>query len=427
MFNSRRWPQRLYIRIYFAVLGSVALVAVLYALVWHWSIEAAQARAQLEAMAEAVGDTLPAATTSPEEQLAALRRWRPRTHPDLALYTADGHLIAEVGRELPPPDLAQPGSYWIISRPPIFALKLHDGRWLVGKRTRPPRGPEFGLFLLLGVIAVAIGVGAYPVVRRLTGRLERLQTSVEALGAGQLSTRVAVEGDDEVAHLATSFNRSAQRIEALVAAQKSLLANASHELRSPLARIRMAVQLMETPANTPMQEELSRNIAELDQLIDEILLASRLDAASDGGIPFEAVDLSAVLAEECARVDAQFSAEPVTLQGDPKLLRRMVRNLLENAKRYGDGMAVEASLCKMSPRALELDICDRGKGVPEAEREKIFDPFYRLPGARERDGGVGLGLSLVRQIARKHGGEVVCTARVGGGSCFRITLPITET
>jgi signal transduction histidine kinase len=419
---SQRWSHRLYIRIYLAVLASVALVAVLFALMWHLSIEATQTRTQLDAVAEMAAETLPPASASRDEQLTALRRWRPRTHGDLALYTSDGQLIAAIGRELPPPDLSQAGSGWLGGHPPIFALKLPDGRWLVGKRNRPPHGPPLGLLAMFGVVAVAIAIGAYPVVRRLTGRLERLQTSVDALGAGQLSTRVAVEGEDEVARLAESFNRSAQRIEALVAAQKSLLANASHELRSPLARIRMAVQLMETPANASMQEELTRNIAELDQLIDEILLASRLDATSDGSLQLEPVDLTALLAEECARVDAQFSAVPATLQGDPKLLRRMVRNLLENAKRHG-GSAVDASLRMTPQHAIELDICDRGSGVPESERERIFEPFYRLPGARERDGGVGLGLSLVRQIARKHRGDVACIARDGGGSCFRVTLP----
>jgi signal transduction histidine kinase len=420
---SHRWSHRLYIRIYLAVLASVALVAVLFALMWHLSIEATQTRTQLDAVAEMAAESLPPASASHDEQLNALRRWRPRTHADLALYTSDGKQIAAIGRELPPPDLSQSGSGWVGGHPPIFALKLPDGRWLVGKRNRPPHGPPLGLLGLFGVVAVAIAIGAYPVVRRLTGRLERLQASVDALGAGQLSTRVAVEGEDEVARLAERFNRSAQRIEALVAAQKSLLANASHELRSPLARIRMAVQLMESPANVPMQEELTRNISELDQLIDEILLASRLDATSDGSLQIEAVDLTAVLAEECARVDAQFSAAAVALQGDHKLLRRLVRNLLENAKRHGSGSAVDASLRMTPQHAIELDICDRGHGVPESERERIFEPFYRLPGVRERDGGVGLGLSLVRQIARKHGGDVACIGRDGGGSCFRVTLP----
>ncbi|HYD81181.1 MAG TPA: HAMP domain-containing sensor histidine kinase [Paucimonas sp.] len=420
--NGPRLSQRLYIRIYAALLASIALAAILFGIAWRVTLQSTHPGPHLETFAEIVGETLPPATASHEEQQEALRRWRPHLRAHLALYAADGTKIAALGRELPPPDLSQKSSGWLGGHPPVFALKLPDGRWLIGKRSRPGRDAPFGLFAIVGLIAVAIGIGAYPVVRRITGRLERLQTSVEALGAGQLSTRVAVEGKDEVARVAESFNRSAERIEALVAAQKSLLANASHELRSPLARIRMAVQLMETQAAAPMQEELKRNIAELDQLIDEILLASRLDAAGAEALHCEEIDFPALVAEECARADARFTAETATLQGDARLLRRMVRNLLENAGRYGDGTAIEVFL-RALPGAVELDVCDRGNGVPEAERERIFGPFYRLPGARERDGGVGLGLSLVRQIARRHGGDVSCIARDGGGSCFRVRLP----
>jgi signal transduction histidine kinase len=286
-----------------------------------------------------------------------------------------------------------------------------------------PRMHVLGLVVLLVVIALVVAAGAYPVVRRLTGRLERLQRSVEAWGEGQLATRVAVEGADEVARLAASFNGSAARIEALVIAQKSLLANASHELRSPLARIRMAAELMVEQATPATSAELRRNVAELDQLIDEVLLASRLDAVGPGMSRPEVVDLTGILAEECARVDAQLEARAHSVMGEPKLLRRMVRNLLENAVRYGAGSAVEVRLSAAGDAALLLDVCDGGPGIPEAERERIFEPFYRIAGASEAAGGVGLGLSLVRQIARHHGGDAQCLQNGAGGCCFRVTLP----
>lgn len=416
------WPNRLYIRIYVAVLVSIVAAALLFAWAWRLNTESRQIGPNLESFAAIAADVLPPADADNATQQRALERWRTRMRADLTLYSAGRERIASVGRTLPPLEPSQTVSGWLDGGPPVFAVRLPDDRWLVGQ-LRGRRGPPINLFAALAIICLATGIGAYPIVRRLTRRLERLQTSVEALGAGQLSTRIAVEGNDEVARLATSFNRSAARIEELINAQKALLANASHELRSPLARIRMAVELTSPSVQPDMRNELARNIAELDQLIDEILLASRLDATTETAIAFEPIDLTALVAEECARVDAALDAASIEVNGDARLLRRMVRNLLENARRYGNGTPITASLAMTADNKVLLQICDGGPGVPEAERENIFAPFYRLPGASEREGGVGLGLSLVRQIARRHGGDVVCVARTKPGSCFNVTLP----
>ncbi|WP_190285632.1 ATP-binding protein [Montanilutibacter psychrotolerans] len=283
--------------------------------------------------------------------------------------------------------------------------------------------PGVLMIVILLFIALALAIGAFPIVRRLTGRLERLQRSVDALGSGQLSTRVAVEGQDEVASLAISFNRSVARIEALLDAQKMLLSNASHELRSPLARIRMAIELMQERAQPDLRLELMRNIAELDGLIEEILLASRLDAVPDSAVNREPVDLTALAAEECAAMDVPLDAQVVSVRGDSRLLRRMLRNLLENARRYGDGAPIRVSLVTDPDQAICLDVIDQGPGIPADERENVFTPFYRLLGSSERAGGVGLGLSLVRQIASAHGGDVRCLPQQPSGSRFRVRLP----
>jgi signal transduction histidine kinase len=364
---------------------------------------------------------LPPPSAPRAAQQEALARWHSKVHADMSLYGADRTLIAAAGAPLPPPSPEQADSSRVKGSPGAFALKLPDGRWLVCRRMHGRRA-SINILMLLAAVAVVVAIGAFPVVRRLTRRLERLQGSVEQWGAGALSTRVAVEGRDEVASLATSFNQAAGRIEDLVAAQKSLLANASHELRSPLARIRMAVELMQEQASPAIRAELNRNIGELDQLIDEVLLASRLDAGAQGGAAHEQVDLAGIVAEECARVGAAFEAEALTVTGDARLLRRLLRNLLENARRYGADTAVEVDLRRAGGK-VRLDVCDHGPGVPEEHRERIFEPFYRLPGASEAAGGVGLGLSLVRQIAEHHGGAVACVARPAGGCCFRVTLP----
>lgn len=316
-------------------------------------------------------------------------------------------------------------------------------------------GPAGGLVLVLGLLFIAVAAAAWPVARRLTRRLETLQRGVEAFGEGQLQQRVAVEGRDEVSALARSFNRAAERIESLVASNRSLLANASHEIRSPLARLKMAVAMLETlpdPATAGadrrerLQREIHADIAELDALVDEVLLASRLEARPqlESMAP---VDLGALVRDEAARLPSrdgfvlQVDAEPghgARVQGDERLLRRAVRNLLENARRYGGdtarvavtgypgsvvGSADAAGLA--APRGLvEVTVEDRGPGIPAEWRERIFEPFFRVPGHSEGDGGVGLGLSLVRQIAVRHGGQVRCEPGADGRGCrFVIALP----
>ncbi len=205
---------------------------------------------------------------------------------------------------------------------------------------------------------------------------------------------------------------------------QSLLANASHELRSPLARLKMALEMLDgsAPDERPrLKHEIAADIAELDALVEEVLLSSRLDAREQLD-QREPVELLALAAEEAARVDAAAGGEPLRVLGDERLLRRALRNLLDNARRYGGG-EITVELAHRGALA-ELAVSDRGPGVPEAYRERIFEAFFRLPGHAERAGGVGLGLALVRQIAQRHGGSVRCEPRAGGGSRFVLALPL---
>nr|WP_246294965.1 HAMP domain-containing sensor histidine kinase [Schlegelella koreensis] len=286
-----------------------------------------------------------------------------------------------------------------------------------------------GLLVLLIVLFAAVSAAAYPVVRRLTRRLETLKRGVEQFGEGALDHRVDASGSDEVAAVAASFNVAAERVQALVQAHRSLLANASHELRSPLARMKMAVSMLDdaSPAQREsLKREIDHNVAELDALVEEVLLASRLDARHDM-LQHERIDLLGLAAEEAARIDAAVEGPAVFVNGDERLLRRALRNLLENARRYGGGDIGVATArladAAGAPARVQVAVSDRGPGVPEGMRERIFEPFFRLPGHAEQAGGVGLGLSLVKQIVERHGGSVRCEARDGGGSRFVIELP----
>jgi signal transduction histidine kinase len=411
--------RRLYLRIYLAVLASLAVFALAAGLLWHSFADHGPAGHAQEVAAMLARNALPPAKVSKAEHQAALERLAADLRADVALFGADRSPLAAVGKPLPAPDEARESGGWMYrwgSRP-IWTVRLADGRWLEARLPREGGFPGYRIFLVLAVLALAVGVGAYPLARRLTRRLERLQAGVESLGAGDLSARVRTEGRDEVARLAESFNRAAARIEELVGAHRALLANASHELRTPLARIGMAVELMKESADPVRKAGLEQDIAELDALIDEILLASRLDTLKRLEAD-ENVDLLALAAEEGARYDdVRVDGEAVTVRGDPRLLRRMIRNLLENAKRHG-APPIEARVSRAG-NLVDIAVCDHGAGVPESERERVFEPFYRAGTGQ----GSGLGLALVRQIARRHGGEARCAPQSPRGSCFVVVLP----
>ncbi|WP_287878756.1 MULTISPECIES: ATP-binding protein [Acidovorax] len=400
------FSRRLYLRIWLAVVGGVAVLTL--AVGWAWRIAAEQ-------------NAQPMAPPARE----------------VVLRDSEGHtLVAGLATRVPGPpgeglelsiDSAD-GSTYSLQLAPRGDRGNHPGpnrRADAAFWTRPP----FGFLWMLGLVGLAVAVGVFPIIRRLLQRLETLQRSVQRFGEGDLSVRVPEQGQDEVAHLARQFNAAAARIEALVKTHKSLLANASHELRSPLTRIRMGLELMGGQQPSPaFREEILRNIAELDQLVDEILLSSRLDAREADVGTVELVDLIGLAAEECARVgadlDVSASADALQVRGVAKLLRRALRNLLENARRYSQG-TITVVVQRHNGQA-RLSVLDQGPGVPPALRERIFEPFYRLPGASERAGGVGLGLALVRSIAERHNGSVRCDDRPDGasGACFLLSLPL---
>ena len=414
--------KRLYQHIYAAQLFSLIAFAILAGFMWLYSRDEVDSGGPIGTVAAFAELAIPASDRPVSDLEAALVRLRDRSGADLAIYASNDAMLASVGASLPKPERPTGGDYaeqrWRLSGR-IWTIILRDGRALVLRRQRQDAIPRF--VLLLGAGLAALAIGSYPIARRLSRRIETLKETVDAFGAGDLSRRVTVSGKDEVATLADSFNQTAERIGSLVSAHKTLLANASHELRSPLTRLRMGIEMLEAHADPALQHELERNIGELDILIEEILLASRLDTL-DKIVDVQDVDLLTLTAEECAAADAVLVGESVTVRGNSRLMRRLIRNLLDNARRYGGGSEIEVSLERNHGGEITLAVCDRGLGVAAEERERIFEPFYRPAGTRESGGGVGLGLSLVRQIARRHGGEVLCVPRPDGGTCFEVRL-----
>ena len=414
--------QRLYLQFYVTILIVLAVFVGAAVLLWRVADDDNRTPQYLDVAAELTGALLPDATAPRADQQRAIEGLQRKLRFDIALYEPDGDMIAMAGKPPPRFEPKRARTGWRRGPGgPNFVLQLPDGRWLVARQVRERPNPIFWIAAALGLVAIAVAVGSFPVVRGLGRRLERLKAGVDRLGGGDLGARVKVEGRDELAALAASFNRSAERIEELVAAHRLLLANASHELRTPLTRIAVAASLLGDAADPKTRESLKRDVAELDELIEQILLASRLEA-----LPTleqrEPVDLLALAAEEASHYDVEVDGEPVTVSGDRTLLRRLVRNLVENAQRYGGGTPIEVSV-KREDGCAVLEVTDQGPGVPEAERQRIFEPFYRLAGGAETGRGSGLGLALVLDIARRHGGDAVCLAAEGGGSRFRVDLP----
>jgi signal transduction histidine kinase len=389
-----RFRVPLYLRIWLAVVVAVAVLT--FAFGWLWRVSSEQVPEREVIIRNQAGDVLGQDKTRPVRD--------PIRGLEFEVEMKDGSTMVV---QLPPRRRA-PGE------PPA-----RGGSWT--------RGPG-GLLWMLGIVALAVAIGSFPIIRRLTQRLDDLRQGVERWGEGDLSVRIKESGSDELAFLAERFNHAAERVETLLKSHKSLLANASHELRSPLARIRMGLELMDPQTSPAFQDEIRRNIGELDQLVDEILLASRLDSREADIGTVEAVDLTGLAAEECARAGAELvpssDDRPLVVRGVAKLLRRALRNLLENARRYSDG-PVTVELTRDGHDAV-VRVRDRGPGVPPAERERIFEPFYRLAGASERAGGVGLGLALVRSITQRHHGSVHCEDQPGGGACFVLRVPCDQ-
>jgi signal transduction histidine kinase len=417
----RRLYWRLYVTLLAVALCCLLAVALAYRVLGgHVVAPADRLRTASGVLSQAVPEL-----QLPEEagELAALAE---ELGVDLLVWNSSGEVLAAATeRPFTVPRRLGPGFRHRDRRGLELVMALGPDRFLgVRARTTPPRRPQ-PFFLSLIALAAFMAVGSYPVARRITRRIEDLAGGVERWGAGDLAHRVRVQGKDEVARLADSFNAAATQVEALVAQQREMLANTSHQLRSPLARLRMGLELIEEEPEPAQRQRLlasaRRDIRDLDGLIEEVLLMARADGRS-ARRPLETVDLKALLEAEAARTGATVHAAALAVRGDPMMLRHLVRNLLENAQHHGQNKDVRA-LLESTPEGVTIAVEDRGPGIPAAERERIFAPFHRLPGSGE---GTGLGLALVRQVAHYHGGRAVVRPREGGGCRFEVVLPTSD-
>ncbi|MCB1678458.1 MAG: HAMP domain-containing protein [Halioglobus sp.] len=369
-------------------------------------------------------------------------------------YRIDIYLLQRSGQDLfarPVPPAVSRAAQQLQGGRRRVRLNTPQGHLLAHTLYRPEQGRLYGVFVfppqrhqLLGAlgsnlwlrIALAVLVGGavcYGLSRLVTNRLRQLQLAARRLAGGELDTRLAVRvrGGDETDELARDFNSMAAQLQARIQAQKRLLADVSHELRSPLARLRIALALaqQDTARSTAHLQRIERETQRLEELIGQLL------SSQTGAIELDThIDLVELLQQLCA--DASFEGQPqdkqfvfdstaqqaiVATSGD--LLRRSFENLLRNALLHTpDHSRVRVALAATRD-GLRVTIEDRGPGVPEAELERIFDAFYRVDSARSRDsGGHGLGLAIARRAIERHGGSIAAR-NTGSGLLLEVNLP----
>lgn len=284
------------------------------------------------------------------------------------------------------------------------------------------------LHLLALIIVAVIFTGAYFLIRRILAPLATLHEATRKIALGDLGHAVQVPGNGELAKLADSFNDMVRRLREMIAAKEQLLRDVSHELRSPLTRIKVLLELVEPPDRV---EQIRSDIRELEELITGILETAR-DVHNLDSLKMEEVDLRELVAEVIDRqgsrakeVELTGPPEPVTVRLDRHLFARVIDNLLVNALTHGQPAEgpVKVQVGEENGSVL-LTVTDSGPGVAEQDLPHLMEPFYRADKSRSREkSGFGLGLSLCRTIVEAHGGELVLTSRTGHGTKALVRLP----
>jgi signal transduction histidine kinase len=293
--------------------------------------------------------------------------------------------------------------------------------------------------LFVAALLSLVLIGSVVFARSLVKPLGRLARAARAFGRGDLSVRVGLRRKDELGDVAQAFDDMAERITLLIQTQRELLANVSHELRTPLARIRVALDLAtegDSAAARDALASITTDWGDLERLVEDVLATARLDLGSSGAAP--PLRRDEVDVEQLARaVETRFSLvypgsvldveiEPglPPLIGDRALLKRVLDNLVDNARKYSDAESPVGLHVTSEPEGICLSVVDRGMGIESADLPHIFTPFFRADRSRTRKtGGVGMGLALVRRIVHAHGGRIDVDSEPGRGTSMEVHLP----
>lgn len=302
-----------------------------------------------------------------------------------------------------------------------LAIALADGTWLnVSTRFQKPplQWPWAQAVTFVATAALVLIAACWLILTRITGPLTRLSASAEDFGRGEPGAPLVARGPSEVRHLTEAFNRMQSRLIRFISDRTRLLASLSHDLKSPLTAMRVRAEMVEEGED---RERLIASIDEMRDMVEATLSFARGMAESE---PSEPVDLAAFLRQLRTDMAVDFALEAgsgLKVRIRPRAMRRALRNVIENALRYGGSAAVTA---QHAGNVIQIIVTDQGPGIPETEFERVFEPFYRLEKSRSREtGGSGLGFSIARSIVQAHGGTITLENQAGGGLAVRIELP----
>jgi signal transduction histidine kinase len=346
---------------------------------------------------------------------------------------------APVGTPIPP-DLAdglrevegEPGVRmgWARHRFLVQVPAGNGGRYLFVAGFGPVPAQHAGYLAALILILSLCLAGAFLAIRRMLSPLKVLTEAVERIRRGEFGYRIPECGRDELGELAGSFNGMSAELEEMIRAREQLLLDVSHELRSPITRIKLALEMSpDSAANDSIRDDLR----EMEAMISELLEKARLDSAN-GKLHLEEVDIATLAAEAAADADGRppgvrlvgcKAGDGPLIRADRARVRKVLANVLDNAAKYSGERAgpVEVRI-EAGPEEITVRIEDHGVGIPEAELPRVFEPFYRVDRSRSREtGGYGLGLSLCKRIMEAHGGGIAISSREGEGTEVALTFP----
>ncbi len=333
----------------------------------------------------------------------------------------DGHPPAPIVHVLPLSIANLPGAYAIV--------RIFNG-------FPPPPAPVTEIVVVL----VCLGLASVTLAVMLARPLKQIAGAARAFGAGDLSARSQLKRRDEMGELSRTFDEMADRVTQLLNAQRELMASVSHEIRTPLARMRVALDLArEGDAQMAQQSlaDIAQDLGDLEQLVDDVMTMARLEAQSARLIPplrRAPIDARHIAEHALAHfsaahadrpLDVDLPAQPITIDGDQNLLRRVLENLLENAHKYSPAEASIRMVVQRSEGAARFMVADKGQGIAAEDLPHVFRPFFRADRSRNRGtGGVGMGLALAKRIVEAHGGDIRIESQVDQGTAVTFQVPV---